>query len=458
MSPIPIADLLNALDKENQPPVASSKTVVARTSSAASFGTSSSKANSAASQDTQTERAPSIEVDEPAEEEKLGYLHRVTATEKRPVATNRQGVVTKTEKHEDTRAGHIAMHQETERSGWINLCLRLVGLHQHYAPGELSGPRVSIYFSGMGTKSSPCTVMTDDEFSTILKEVIRRNKKLTVNVVFNVDDMGPWRINNLKRTHADSFEPDPRQELVFGTQVPRTDAYSPRAQLKGTAVGHLKRQWHCDTHKGEHGEEGYCWIAPDGRHVPLNNYRFDGWSSAMVDGEASKYTPPDSLDLDGNSSGTLARPRGRGGPRPSASTSAVTAAAPVPDINTLLSVAVASLIGQLPRAQPRSATPPPVPSATVPNVHSVNNLPISPVPPRNTRLRTCLADFYQAEEVDARACEDAFARFDIGPDIIPSVPVARLGDLTHLSEGNVLRLQRFCTRWQARLDAKLEKN
>lgn len=54
------------------------------------------------------------------------------------------------------------------------------------------------------------------------------------------------------------------------------------SQLHGDIILKLKDTHPCEKHRGEHGEPGYCYIAPDGSHVGLNNRRFAIWAAAMV--------------------------------------------------------------------------------------------------------------------------------------------------------------------------------
>ena len=65
-------------------------------------------------------------------------------------------------------------------------------------------------------------------------------------------------------------------------QVPQTTDFSDLSQLNGRFVLELKNKWPCQTHQGEHGEPGHCYISPAGEHTRLNPLRLKAWAAAMV--------------------------------------------------------------------------------------------------------------------------------------------------------------------------------
>jgi hypothetical protein len=78
--------------------------------------------------------------------------------------------------------------------------------------------------------------------------------------------------------------------------------------------------------------------------------------------------------------------------------------------------------------------------------------PLSPVPAADSELRSCLSDFAAMKGIDLTSCEEVLMALDLTPDIIPEVPVQRLCDITHATEGQVLKLHVFCCGWNARLE------
>ena len=78
--------------------------------------------------------------------------------------------------------------------------------------------------------------------------------------------------------------------IDFFLQVPQIDSFSDTAQLHGRFVIELKKRWPCQIHQGEHGEAGYCYIAPSGEHTRLNPIRMKAWAAALVGFATNLYT------------------------------------------------------------------------------------------------------------------------------------------------------------------------
>lgn len=163
------------------------------------------------------------------------------------------------------------------------------------------------------------------------------------------------------------------------------------------------------------------------------------WQAA---GDATKHEPPNIPEFDGARDGRISnvKARGRSGPYSSQ------ALASSGDANSLLMAALLPLLGGLSRKRSRS----PSPKRATPQASP----PASPMPASGAELRSCLSDFAATKGVDMTASEDALMALDLTPDIIPSVPVDRLTKVTGAVEGRVLKLQAFCTEWQACLEAK----
>jgi hypothetical protein len=70
--------------------------------------------------------------------------------------------------------------------------------------------------------------------------------------------------------------------LIISAQVPRLDQFSDASLVNGKNILILKAHHTCQFHKGEHGEPGHCYVAPNGSHLALNNRKFARWASAMV--------------------------------------------------------------------------------------------------------------------------------------------------------------------------------
>lgn len=70
--------------------------------------------------------------------------------------------------------------------------------------------------------------------------------------------------------------------LTIFFHVPQIDSFSDMAQLHGHFVIELKKRWPCQIHQGEHGEAGYCYVAPSGEHTRLNTLHMKTWAAALV--------------------------------------------------------------------------------------------------------------------------------------------------------------------------------
>ena len=81
----------------------------------------------------------------------------------------------------------------------------------------------------------------------------------------------------------------------------------------------------------------------------------------------------------------------------------------------------------------------------------------SPFSQADSELRSCLSDFAETKGIDLTACEVALTTLDLTPDITPDVPVQHLCDITHATEGQILKLHVFCHGWNACLEEKKEK-
>lgn len=65
-------------------------------------------------------------------------------------------------------------------------------------------------------------------------------------------------------------------------QVPQVENFSDTAQLHGSLILELKKKWPCQSHQGEHGQVGHCYVAPSGEHIRLNALRLKAWAAAIV--------------------------------------------------------------------------------------------------------------------------------------------------------------------------------
>ncbi|KAI9059855.1 hypothetical protein FKP32DRAFT_1578952 [Trametes sanguinea] len=379
-----------------------------------------------------------------------GHLVSVTAcfssTEK---AAGRAGR-TVVKKNKNTKSDYVVI-EGISRASFVTKLLAIHGLANDFAPGVHSGPVFKLWYSGSnGGKAGAASVETDRDFAVTVDALLRKNKRTCmVSAEIDVDTMEGFRI----RTRAPiSALQDPTQdeELLYGTRVPHVELFSDTAQLHGAIIIQLKQRWTCQQHLGEHGEPGYCYITPGGEHVGLNTRKLRIWASAIHAHEATKHTPPNSVEFDGARDGRLltAKPRGRTGPASLTPTSSL-------DPTALLMAAVLPLITSLADRQPTTA-PAPTSSPAAPSIgpQAGQKRPLSPAPDPNHELADCLQAFKVTKGIDFTAHEATLLSLDFTPDILADVPAARLREITGAAEGRVLKFQVFCRQWNARLEEK----
>ncbi|EDR02051.1 uncharacterized protein LACBIDRAFT_332644 [Laccaria bicolor S238N-H82] len=285
---------------------------------------------------------------------------------------------------------------------FIKAFLATHNMSDKYSPGVHSGPDFKLWWSGsLGAKSGAATIQTDKDFYVALEHLLSKPKgKCTVSVEFDLDNMMGFRIQQplpLAAVNPNTKTAD--GELVYGTKVPQLGGFSEVTQLHGSIIMELKATWPCSTHLNEHGGAGFCYVSNTSEHVLLNARRLKAWAATIV------FVMDVYLDLG------LEAMQGQ---------------------------------GYLP------------PLLVISNLAPMS-LPLSPIPTANSELRSCLSDFAEAKGIDLTACEEALTALDLTPDIIPDVPVQRLCDITHATEGQILKLHVFCRGWNARLEEKKEK-
>ncbi|KAH9961625.1 hypothetical protein BGW80DRAFT_1463752 [Lactifluus volemus] len=305
---------------------------------------------------------------------------------------------------------------------FLTQVLHTHGLDQDYRPGF---PIRLWYTRSLGGEKKAPTISTEDEFERSKASILKKSGQCDIGIQFDLDMMDRYRIRN--------------------------DA----SLVNGKNILILKAHHTCQLHKGEHGEPGHCYIAPNGAHVPLNNRKFAQWASAMTANEATKDTPPNCEDFEAafHGQGEGPRPRGRTGPHPT-SFSAPTTGPPSTssvDINALLAVALLPMINRMTQD-----------SANLGNgfVHGVNPavLAISPQPNPSTATVAEITDFLDAfkcaTQFDVMNRASTLADLDFTPSLIANgmISSTHLGEVLGLQEGGVLAIQKFAREWVARRD------
>lgn len=84
------------------------------------------------------------------------------------------------------------------------------------------------------------------------------------------------------------------------------------------------------------------------------------------------------------------------------------------------------------------------------------NIPSSPPTAPDSELHVCLEQLFVEKQVDFRgeAAGDALAALDFSPEVIASLPIQRLCEVTNLNEGRAHKLRLFCKSWSTAQDQK----
>jgi len=255
-------------------------------------------------------------------------------------------------------------------------------------------------------------------------------------------------------------------------QVPQLENFSDSAQLHGRFILELKKRWPCQMHQGEHGELGYCYVAPSGGHTRLNTLRMKAWAAAIVSfgiylflnilsdvdfqaaGDATKHEPPNVNSFDGARDGRLCGPKacGRTGPH-SVQVASASGANDTNNAMATLFTALLPLFGNLSRKRTRehSSSPESTPKRARKTVIPTP----SPLPELGLELHACLQKFAELEGgIDLTAFETQLRKEDYTPDIIPFVDDGELRKITGATAGAIIRLKKFCKEWYSRYEAK----
>lgn len=254
-------------------------------------------------------------------------------------------------------------------------------------------------------------------------------------------------------------------------QVPRLDQFSDVSLVNGKNILILKARHQCQSHKGEHGEPGHCYVAPNGMHIALNNRKFARWASAMVRSymvlfkrtltnkqtvnEATKDTPPNCEDFEAAFQSQRDGPRScnRTGPYPASLSPSSSQAVISPsstlgvDINALLAVALLPMINRMTQGPANfsnglsHAETVTVPQPRNPSITSV------------TDIMDFLEAFKFATQFDVVIRASALADLDFTPSLIANETISstRLGEVLGLREGGVLAIQKFAKEWVGRI-------
>lgn len=177
----------------------------------------------------------------------------------------------------------------------------------------------------------------------------------------------------------------------------------------------------------------------------------------QVAGDCTVHAPPNSVEFDGLRDGRLTTVKPRGRTHIAAAETALTENLQSLLMAATVSVLQNSLSGNQVTPPQRNQVPVPETPARPRTRTNIPSSPISPIPSSSGELHTFLADLKQSRGLDFTSVESLFKQREFTPDIIPSVHMTTLCELTGAPEGRVLKMIEFAKCWNARLFRKKEK-
>ncbi|TDL24670.1 hypothetical protein BD410DRAFT_801984 [Rickenella mellea] len=182
----------------------------------------------------------------------------------------------KMKKASETKSDHVNL-EEISRSEAMCAFLAIHDLNGVYDIHSERGPP----FKMCGGKTDAPIISTNKNFSVLVSELFKKTKLVNI------------------RTLEDGVIAGDGEELVHGTKVPRLENFSDATQLHRSLLLKLKKLWQCQTHLGEHGQPGHCFVSESGKHLGLNNRHFNLWTAAIAAGKCMIYDPPSISEFDG---------------------------------------------------------------------------------------------------------------------------------------------------------------
>ncbi|KAI0697791.1 hypothetical protein BC835DRAFT_1337223, partial [Cytidiella melzeri] len=233
---------------------------------------------------------------------------------------------------------HMQLSTTTTRCDFITNCLKVHSLQDAYAPGPVSGPRFKIWWTrSPGGKSGATQVDTDHNWEVERMSILANQGKTEILVEYDLSSMDGYRPDGPSSFNAAS---NSHSELLHGAQVPQTSMFTPEEQLHGAIVLQIKQRWTCNTHMGESGGPGLCYVMPvTGEHFGLNNMKLKQWAAAIASRQYTVNGPPTQVLDGGSRDAPSGKARGRIGPHPATALNAGTSAP-----NDLLSLMASTLI------------------------------------------------------------------------------------------------------------------
>ncbi|EUC63107.1 hypothetical protein RSOL_479280, partial [Rhizoctonia solani AG-3 Rhs1AP] len=351
-------------------------------------------------------------------------------------------------------------------------CLSVHNLEDEYRASKVLGFKFKMWWTGSsGGKSGASTIETDADYEIARDQLLaskRSSKDMVVFISFDTDQMDAFRRVHKRPGPSDLVDAtvDLRGSGV-GTKVPRLAEMDAPSQLHSEQILKLKETHQCEEHRGEHGEPGFCYVAPNGAHIGLNMRRFAIWGAAIAAGDATRHVPPNVPEFDGphGLGPTTTRPRGRG-----SATQAAPVAAPPTSPSNPSSIFIAALLPLIlsltQSAIPRPLAPVPAPVASILDNTSSTIEPLSELPEPGiatsfpflpTHTMECILAFKDEVGVDIIDKLGVLDHRDLTPNIIHEVPHEHLAGILGLSEGKAIKFQMFCRWWTREFSQKLKQ-
>ncbi|KAG9126625.1 hypothetical protein FRC07_002735, partial [Ceratobasidium sp. 392] len=348
---------------------------------------------------------------------------------------------------------------------------------------NISSPQIKVQWKGKGTgtvKNYLCTVETNDEWGRVCDLILEMDPSNTpVSITYHADDIRRFHKSiqlRLRSEPDDGFDEVGRvnggpQASLYNMDCACVDNQDQRVDnqiqlkvpdlqvLQGKTLQDLKKNWLCNTHSGEHGEPGYCFIAGDGEHIHLNMHRRKIWVAAIHANRASLEIPPNVPEFKGNTSPATSRSRRATSHLSSSNRGTGNQAALNDEFGTVISSIIGPLtaglvgafsanMGQVPSALAAPAAPVVPPMALAPASESAGPSIWTPssIPNASTRdlISVSVAAFHKHSGLNISNRQDYLVQHKITPDLVSCVPFDNLANNLGIPGGHVLRYQMFC--------------
>ncbi|KAG8736636.1 hypothetical protein FRC10_009076 [Ceratobasidium sp. 414] len=316
---------------------------------------------------------------------------------------------------------------DINRTRFIRTVLGAHGLVARYRIMNDNGPPVKIWWKGsqsvflhIGGKAKPALTTP-------------------VSVLFCADDLAPFLICTRGMPDAGFDEEGCAGPSV---KVPQVDD-APDLALHADLILKLKKCWPCSTDRGEHGEDGFCFVTPmlscPPQHPP---------PQAMGRCHPTFVIPPNIPEF-------TSVQETAGASTSHSRRSATAASIPTPEVSALVSLIVGPITASIASVMVAVGTRPgmlldtvaPTPLGTCAVCTPPPILSLTP----SALITASITAFREHSGIDLSEGQAYLEHHELTPEVVPEVPYQDLADHLKIMEGKVLKYQLFCREFLKKL-------